>query len=68
MPSDKQYSPAQILKFIHEKKESFWLKERERRALALFHEASRRVPAYAVMTIVGSIKEVDVVKTAHVAA
>ncbi len=46
MDSLKQYSPSQIIKFIHEKKEAFWLKERERRALALFHEAARRVPAY----------------------
>ena len=42
----RHYSASRILKFIHEKKEGFWLRERERRALALFHEAARRVPAY----------------------
>jgi phenylacetate-CoA ligase len=39
-------STNQIIKHIQEKKEGFWLKEREKRALILFHKASSHVPAY----------------------
>ncbi|MBI5410280.1 MAG: phenylacetate--CoA ligase family protein [Nitrospirae bacterium] len=42
----KAYSPSQVIDFIQRKKEDFWLKERERRALALFQEVANRVPAY----------------------
>lgn len=37
---------ATILKYIRTKKENFWIREGERRALKLFHLAARRVPAY----------------------
>lgn len=40
------YSAEQIIKFIREKKEDFWSRERETRPLKLFHQAARRVPAY----------------------
>ena len=43
---ESAYSAKQILRFIREKKEDFWLQLREKRALALFHLAARRVPAY----------------------
>ncbi len=43
---NKKYTSKQIIDFIHRKKEAFWLKERERRALALFHRAAEGVPAY----------------------
>lgn len=39
-------SANKILRFIHAKKDAFWSHERERRPLALFHDAARRVPAY----------------------
>jgi phenylacetate-coenzyme A ligase PaaK-like adenylate-forming protein len=39
-------SAESILKLIRTKDDAFWSRERERRALALFHEAARRVPAY----------------------
>ncbi|MDO8574492.1 MAG: hypothetical protein Q7R86_02605 [bacterium] len=39
-------SPDRILKFLKTKKSSFWSREREKNALTLFKEASRRVPAY----------------------
>ena len=41
-----QYSADQILRLIRTRKDDFWLRERERRPLRLFHEAARRVPAY----------------------
>ncbi len=41
-----RHSAEQILRFIREKKEDFWNRERERRPLQLFHEAAGRVPAY----------------------
>lgn len=44
--NSKRYSARQILKFIKEKKEGFWLREREKRSLDLFHNAASRVPAY----------------------
>lgn len=37
---------AQIIRDIRTKKSDFWEKLREKTALALFHKASRRVPAY----------------------
>lgn len=40
------YSAEQILKFIHQKDEAFWMRLRASRPLALFHEAAVRVPAY----------------------
>lgn len=43
---NKKYTSKQIIDFIRQKKEPFWLKERERRALALFHKAAEGVPAY----------------------
>lgn len=42
----KQGSSSQIIKFIQEKKEDFWFKERGKRALTLFHKAASNVPAY----------------------
>lgn len=36
----------EIIKFIRRKDESFWLRLRQRRPLALFHQAAVRVPAY----------------------
>lgn len=39
-------SAEQILRLVKTKKDSFWSYEREKRPLALFHEAARRVPAY----------------------
>ena len=44
--TSSRYSAEQILRFIREKKEDFWNRERERRPLRLFHEAAKRVPAY----------------------
>lgn len=41
-----QYSADEVLHFIRHKKNDFWMRERERRALLVFHEAARRVPAY----------------------
>ena len=35
-----------IIKLLKTKKEDFWINEGRKRALALFHDASRRVPAY----------------------
>src|SRR3989304_8229947 len=43
---NKKYTSKQIIDFIRQKKEPFWLKEREGRALALFHRAAEGVPAY----------------------
>jgi len=45
-PRESAYTANQILKLIREKKENFWLQQREKNALALFQLASRRVPAY----------------------
>jgi phenylacetate-CoA ligase len=42
----KKYTASQIIKFLRDKKEPFWLKQREARSLALFHLTARRVPAY----------------------
>lgn len=42
-----KYSAGKIIHLIHEKRESFWSRERERRALELFRLAASRVPAYA---------------------
>lgn len=42
----KQYSAEQIFNFHATKKEDFWLREGKSRALALFHSAAKRVPAY----------------------
>jgi phenylacetate-CoA ligase len=39
-------SAKQILNLIKTKKSNFWEKEKQRNALALFHKASERVPAY----------------------
>lgn len=39
-------SDGDIVRFVQGKGESFWLRERERRTLRLFHNAARRVPAY----------------------
>ncbi|MES2135190.1 MAG: hypothetical protein V4449_03060 [Patescibacteria group bacterium] len=36
-----------LRRLTHEKSEEWWVKEGEKRALALFHEAAKRVPAYA---------------------
>ena len=44
--SDKRHSAAEIIRLIRVKKSAFWEREREARALRLFHEAARRVPAY----------------------
>jgi len=41
-----QYKAQQIISFYTSKKEEFWLQEREKNALRLFHAAARRVPAY----------------------
>ncbi len=40
------FSVEQIIRFIRTKKESFWIREREKRALQLFQRAAREVPAY----------------------
>lgn len=40
------YTASQIIQFIRKKKSSFWEQERKRRALALFKEAAKKVPAY----------------------
>lgn len=42
----KQYSAEQIMKLLSEKKSDFWVTEGQKRSLALFHEAAKRVPAY----------------------
>ena len=44
--NSKEFSAAQIINFIRTKKEDFWLRHREGRALKLFHLAAERVPAY----------------------
>ncbi len=38
--------PEKIFKNLSSKKEAFWIRAGERRALALFHAAAARVPAY----------------------
>lgn len=45
---DNNESPAstKFLKDVREKKNSFWVKKREEKALELFHDMSKRVPAY----------------------
>ncbi|MEK7554848.1 MAG: hypothetical protein AAB518_02600, partial [Patescibacteria group bacterium] len=44
--SPEMPSAEKILDFIRTKKEKFWLGEREKRALNLFHRAAVQVPAY----------------------
>jgi phenylacetate-coenzyme A ligase PaaK-like adenylate-forming protein len=39
-------SAEEVLKLIRTKDAAFWFEVREQRALALFHEAAQRVPAY----------------------
>lgn len=47
MPSgESAYTANQILKLIREKRENFWLQQREKNALKLFRLAAKRVPAY----------------------
>jgi phenylacetate-CoA ligase len=46
MTEMKDYSAEQIIKFFSEKDSKWWEKEGQGRALALFHEAAERVPAY----------------------
>ncbi len=46
MPYEGMRNASHILKLIRTKKSRFWERERERRALALFHETAHRVPAY----------------------
>lgn len=43
---EKKYSAKQIIEFINQKDEGFWLRERERKALELFYKVSQEVPAY----------------------
>jgi len=46
MPAMKEYSAEQIIRFFSEKDGKWWEKEGRKRALALFHDAAQRVPAY----------------------
>ncbi|EKD23862.1 MAG: hypothetical protein ACD_81C00165G0013 [uncultured bacterium] len=46
MTAKKDYSAEQIIKFFSEKDSKWWEKEGQARALALFHDAAVRVPAY----------------------
>ena len=46
MPAMKDYSAEQLIQFFSEKKSEWWEKEGQKRALALFHDAAVRVPAY----------------------
>lgn len=41
-----KYTSSQIIKLLVSAKENFWLKEREKNALALFNAAAIKVPAY----------------------
>ncbi len=41
-----EYSAQQIVSFLENKGELFWKKQGEEKALSLFHQAARRVPAY----------------------
>lgn len=43
---DQDYSAQQIVSFLEKKGELFWKKQGEEKALSLFHQAARRVPAY----------------------
>jgi phenylacetate-CoA ligase len=48
-PRSEIYTPEsslRIIKDIQEKKSAYWMKEREKTALRVFHEAAVRVPAY----------------------
>lgn len=42
----KQYSDKEVMRFIQNKKSDFWVKEGQKRSLALFKEVAKRVPAY----------------------
>lgn len=42
----KDYSADQLIRFFSEKDSTWWEKEGQKRALALFHDAAERVPAY----------------------
>ena len=42
----KDYSAEQIIRFFSEKDSKWWEREGRKRALALFHDAAQRVPAY----------------------
>lgn len=42
----KQYSDKEVMGFIQNKKSDFWVKEGQKRSLALFKEVAKRVPAY----------------------
>ena len=46
MPAMKEYSAEQIIRFFSEKDGKWWEREGRKRALALFHDAAQRVPAY----------------------
>ena len=46
MADMKDYSAEQIIQFFSEKDGKWWEKEGQKRALALFHDAAVRVPAY----------------------
>ena len=46
MSAKKDYSAEQIIGFFSEKDGKWWEKEGRKRALALFHDSARRVPAY----------------------
>jgi len=41
-----RYKASQVLRFLKEKKEDFWLKKRNENSLKLFYQAARHVPAY----------------------
>lgn len=46
IPAMKDYSAEQTIRFFSEKDGKWWEKEGQKRALALFHDAAQRVPAY----------------------
>lgn len=46
MRFESKHSAAKILNLIRTRRETFWNRERERRALMLFQRAAARVPAY----------------------
>lgn len=59
----KDYSAGQLIAFFSEKKSSFWEKEGQTRALALFHDAAQRVPAYKDYLKKNGIKNHATIKT-----
>ena len=54
---------ATMLRYIREKKEAYWHRERERRPLELFHKAARYVPAYKDFLKKNGIRHPEKIRT-----